>query len=172
MLEVGGGELKFVEHEGGGLVVDGFVVEAVEHLHDADLDGGTVFENGKTIDIVAASAVELLLMEEAVGVLAERRCVAGAAVGFDVIARAHVNLQFVKKGRGSRVSGRDDLKAKEVDPLPPVLNVYFQQLREGSTSKFLILHLVTGKYLISKRVIGHRRSEKPVAGLGSRDKPN
>jgi hypothetical protein len=85
LFEVGGGELESVEHEGCGFVVDGFVVEAVEDLHDADLDGSAVFENGEAIDVVAATSVELLLVEETIGVLAKRRCVAGASVGLDVV---------------------------------------------------------------------------------------
>ena len=43
-------------------------------------------------------------------------------------------------------------KATEVDPLPPGLRVCFQQLREGATSIYFILNIVTGKYLISRQL--------------------
>jgi hypothetical protein len=41
---------------------------------------------GRAIDVVAATSVELLLVEETIGVLAEGGCVTGASVGFDVVA--------------------------------------------------------------------------------------
>ena len=59
------------------------------------------------------------------------------------------------------------LESHGVDPLPPVLNVCFQQLMEGATSKFLILQVLTRKYLISKPVTSSGRPSEKQKGRSS-----
>jgi hypothetical protein len=95
-------------------------------------------------------------------------------VEFDVTARAHCSspkqvagYQLPVTGKPSRVSGRESRqsKAKEVDPLPPGLHVYFQQLREGATSKYLILQLVTRKYLKTLVVTSYQLRQNKRDGV-------
>lgn len=82
-LHVHGGDLQGVEHEGGGLVVERAGLDAADDVHEGELDGGGVLDEGEP-----AAGGEGADVEAAERLALERRGAAAGAVELDVGAAA------------------------------------------------------------------------------------
>lgn len=93
-FHVGGGDLQAVEHDGGAAEVDLVVLESAEDLHDGELDGGGIFEEGEGVVLAGGGLVEVAVEASAAG-----GRVAGLAVEAGVLA-ARGLVGEVKRSHG------------------------------------------------------------------------
>ncbi len=97
VAQIGAGGLKGIEHEGGGYVVKDAGAEHLDDLHESDLDGVRVFEQGKAQVAVAGfalgSEVALILnalMKKTVRLAPQRGRTALNAVNFYVLTSGNI----------------------------------------------------------------------------------
>jgi len=105
--EVAGSGLERVEQQGGGLMFDGAVEQQAHDVHEGDLDGVGVFEDGQYEGHSGTAAAGLvgigldpvllpLVMEKTLAFVLECGRAAESSVDFDVLTTSDVGgIQFV-----------------------------------------------------------------------------